>query len=169
MHLHWFLWSEKVFCKRKEFYSMDTYTFVQNVCINIIHSPKNNLTQASQNNSITQSTVFWSWGTGICFMLGERRIKTASQAHPIHSVWYCWLKLKTVDACSDLKCGSSISGLLHKAQVAFFTFLHECQDQFYLGEHVLHLLWISWGTGCSQRHIKEGIHSHWLHWENVGY
>lgn len=32
---------------------MDTYIFVQKVCINIIHSPKNNFTQASQNNSIT--------------------------------------------------------------------------------------------------------------------
>lgn len=37
---------------------METYTFVQNVCINIIHSPKNNFTQAAQNNSITRSTVF---------------------------------------------------------------------------------------------------------------
>lgn len=110
---------------------------------------------------MTQSTLFPSWRTGICFKLGERWIKRTSWAHPIHSVWYCWLKLKTADAYSDLKsCVSSISGLLHKAQVALLpTFFHECQDQFYLEGLVLELC-ISQGTLCSQTPMEEGIHSH---------
>lgn len=162
IHPHWFLWSEKVFCRRKAFCSMGIYAFVQNVCINIIDRPKKDCTQASQNSSVTQSSMFSSRRTGICFKLGERWIKRTSWAHPIHSVWYCWLKLKTAGAYSDLKsCVSSISGLLHKAQVALFlTFLHECQDQFYLEGLVLHLLCISKGTFCSQKPMEEGIHSH---------
>lgn len=169
VNLHIFLWSEKRCFTRER--SSRAWPPVQNVFINIIGSPKYNFTQAFQNNNMTQRSKFQSWGTGICFMLGERRIKRATQTHPIHSVWYCWLKLKTADAYSDLKsCGSSISGFLHKTQVALFsTFLHECQGQFSLKRHVLHLLCIPQGTGCSQRHREEGIHSHWLQWENVGH
>lgn len=141
---------------------MGTQTFVQSVCIDIIGRPKKSCTQAPQKNSVTQSTVFLSQRTVICFKLGERWIKRTSWAHPIHSVWYCWLKLKTADAYSDLKsCASSISGQLHKGQRALLlTFLHECQDQVYLEGLVLDLLCPSQGTLYSQRPMDEGIHSH---------
>lgn len=130
--------------------------------INIIGRPKKNCTQASHSSSVTQSAVVPSQRTGICFKLEERWIKRTSWAHPKHSVWYCWLKLQTAGAYSDLKsCVFSISGLLHKAQVALLpAFLHERQDQFYLEGPVLDLLCISQGTLCSQRPMEEGIDSH---------
>lgn len=82
---------------------MDAYTFVQNLCTHTIHCPEKKIIQTSQDNSMTESNVVLFQGAGTCFMLGERRIKRASQAHPINSVWYCWLKPKTVYEYSDLK------------------------------------------------------------------